>query len=155
MWLLCFLFLYLAAAFQACGVSAWQCLYLNPNNFPVCGLKALGTLCWLVDGPFREAKILVCASLGFGGFLLGNASLLTDWKGKLSSQQGEACQIAESGGREQILLWNASSQSWHRGTQHEHRTAMGCDCWTANNVVMGLGGRCSEICVSTRGRHGE
>lgn len=100
---------------KAFGVSAWQRLYLNLNNFPMCGLKTFGSLCWLVEGPFREAKILVCTSLGFGGSLLGNSSLLTDWREKLSSQQGEACQTAKASGREQILLWNASSQKLAQG----------------------------------------
>lgn len=107
------------AAFQVFGVSAWQCLSLNLNNFPMCGWKVLSALCWLVEGPFREAKILVCTSLGFGGFLLGNSSLLTDWKGKRSSRQGEACQIAKSSGREEI------HRSWHRGVPHHHRAGMG------------------------------
>ena len=96
-------------AFQVFGVTSWQCLSLNLNNFPMCGLKVLGALCWLVEGPFREAKILVCTALGFGCFLLGNSSLLTDWKGKHSSQQGKACQITKSSGREQI------HRSWHGG----------------------------------------
>lgn len=51
-----FLSFNMLAAFQVFGVSAWQCLSLNLNNFPMCGLKVLGALCWLVEGPFREAK---------------------------------------------------------------------------------------------------
>lgn len=39
-------------------------------------------------------------------FLMGNLSLLTDWRGKLSSQQQEACQTGKASGREQIPLWS-------------------------------------------------
>jgi hypothetical protein len=111
----------------------------------MCGLKALGAPCWLVEGPFREAKILICTSLGFGGFLPGNSSLLTDWKGKLSSQQVEACQIAKSSSREQI------HRGWHRGAPAQHRgLGRGVGAGNAGRVVMGLGERSSEICVSDR-----
>lgn len=51
-------------------------------------------------------KILVRTSLGRGSFLTGNSSLLTDWRGKLSSQQREACQTGNTSGREQIPFWS-------------------------------------------------
>ena len=44
--------------FQDFDLAAWQHLQLKLHNFPTCGLKFFGTLCWLVEGPFGELKRL-------------------------------------------------------------------------------------------------
>lgn len=92
----------------------------------------------------------------YGSFMENDASLLTDWRGRLWSPPARrACQTAKTSGREQILPWSAAVTA--ADAQGNHTSAQqGCDVGTVMWVpaaAMRLWGRSSVIRASNRGRH--
>ena len=120
----------------------------------MCRLKIFSILCWLVEGPFWELKILGRTSSGRGSFLMGKSCLLTDWRGKLSSQQGEACRTGKTSGREEIPRWSITilSAGAEGAGAHQHLTGKGHGCWATGSSPE-FWGRGSATHISSGGRH--
>ena len=109
--------------FQDFDLAAWQHLQLKLHNFPTCGLKFFGTLCWLVEGPFGELKILGRNILRLWPLLDGvNEACSQTGEGNPQASKGKPAKLERRVAKNKFPLGSITISSWCRGKPHQHRT---------------------------------
>lgn len=109
--------------FQAFDLGAWQYLQLKLDNFPTCGLKFFGTLCWLVEGPFGELKRLRRNILRLWPLPDGvNQACLQTGEGNPRASKGKPAKLERRVAENRFPLRSITISSWSRGKPHQHRT---------------------------------
>lgn len=117
--------------FQAFDLAAWQHLQLKLHNFPTCGLKFLGTLCWLVEDPLGELKRLGHNILRLWPLPDGvNQACLQTGEGNPRASKGKPAKLERRVVENRFPLRSITISSWCRRKPHQHRTGKRRDCGT-------------------------